>query len=485
MVVREIMLPRVVSGLLAVLLLGALSSPVHAQQRRVGDAFYGKLGGGISDYTGDFPAGQTTHPFDFQEFRRGSGLPYVVVGEIGYQFTPRWALALGIQAGNYPIVGYAGMGGISDSYRYAPQLLGRYTFVGGTVAPYVDVGVNATFGGDSPPTSVGFGPSVGGGVDIQMSRTVSFYVESRFNATLPDDAVDGAGTGDIFDLTGQLLGFGLKVTFTSPVPPRIVQLDRPAEVTAGTPVTFGATINEEADRPLDYQWDFGDGNVESGLTATHTYDQPGTYEVSFSASNEAGEASRSITVTARRPPTPAQITSARAAPNPVGVGAPVQFRSAAAGSGSLAYEWSFGDGESAQEASPTHIYTSRGEYTARLRVSNEAGTDTQTVTVRVARRARQKTNQKGTDQKQAEKEGEQWGIVVASMGTENAAKTVVRRYRDRVPERTPIDIVAATTDQGLRYRVVVGTFEDADAARQALKDHKETLPSGAWILRFE
>lgn len=215
MFMRASVLSMWASVLLVGLLLGAFPSTTHAQSRRTGDVFYGKLGGGISDYTGDFPVGTTTYPLDFQEFSEGSGHPFVVAGEIGYQFSQKWAFALGVQAGNYPIVGYAGIGGISDAFRFAPQLLARYTFgrPSQTVAPYVDLGVNATFGGDSPPTSPGFGPTVGGGVDILLKRRASFFVETRFNATFPDDAVDGAGTKAPFDLTGQLISFGLKVRF--------------------------------------------------------------------------------------------------------------------------------------------------------------------------------------------------------------------------------------------------------------------------------
>lgn len=494
----ETMLSTGVSALLAGLLLGALSSPAQAQPGRTGGAFYGKLGGGISDYTGDFPAGTTTHPLDFQEFSEGSGLPFVVSGEIGYQFSPAWALALGVQAGNYPIVGYAGIGGISDSYRVAPQLLGRYTFgrPGQTVAPYIDVGVNATVGGDSPPTSTGFGPSLGGGLDILLSQRASFYVESRFNATFPDDAVDGAGTGEKFDLTGQLLGFGLKVSLKTPAPPRIVQLDGPAEVEASTSVTFAATINEEeAGRPVDSQWDFGDGGAASGLTATHTYEQPGTYAVSFSASNEAGEASQSITVTVKPPPEPPQIASVGTASDSVTVGTPVQFSSAAMGSGSLAYEWSLGDGTSATGPSLTHTYKTAGEYTVRLRVSNEAGTESRTVVVDVAARDRQtqaeekQAAQNQADQKQADQtqetqeQEERWGIVVASTREAGTAEAVGQQYRELFSEPVPVETVAAETDRGRRYRVVVGEYKDADRARRILKERSEDLPSGAWLFR--
>lgn len=387
---------RTVPSLLLVLLLAfALSpNPVQAQSGSssdVNNGLYAKLGVGLSDYTGDFPIQIDSHPLDFQELSRGSGIPFMFNGELGYQFSPKWALAAGFQGGNYPIVGYAGPT-IDDSWRYTPHLLARYTFgtPGESLSFYLDAGVNATVGGDDPPTSTGYGPSVGGGVAFPLSSGLSFYVESRFHGTLPDDAIDGSDNGNSFidgiDSVNQLVGFGLKFSLTSPVPPQIIALDGPTSVLTGESVTYTATVNEEeAERPLSYQWQFGDGSTDSGSTASHTYNQPGTYTVTFSASNSAGEASESITVEATAPPVPAQITSTNATPNPVEEGETVRFSSNVQGDRPLSREWSFGEGSTAMGESPTHTYDEPGQYTARLQVSNEAGEDSRTVTVRVSR----------------------------------------------------------------------------------------------------
>jgi len=465
-------------------LLAVLAAPVHAQPERSGNTFYGKFGAGIADYTGDFPAQNASHPLDLQEFTRGSGVPVVVAGEVGYRFSPAWSLALGVQGGNYPIVGYGGgPSGITDSYRYTPHLLGRYTFgtPGQRIAPYVDGGISATFGGDTPPTSLGIGPSLGGGVDILLGRRLSFYVESRFHASLPDDAIDGADRANgAFDTVGQLLGFGLTINLSpsTPTPPAVRSLDGPASVEPGTAVTFTASVNEEAAaRPLSYEWEWGDGATANGSTATHRYDQPGTYTVVFRARNDAGTAQKTMTVRVRRSSedsdlsTAAQIASLTATPNPVATGTPVQFNSAVAGDSAPTYEWRFGDGATATGSAPTHTYEQPGRYTARLTVSNDAGSDARTIEVRVARRA-------GQDR------ARQWRIVVASMRRQEGAETLADRYREQLPTADmPVEIVAAETEQGLRYRVVVGTFAAADAARQAIEAHEDVLPAEAWPLQ--
>jgi hypothetical protein len=165
------------------------------------------------------PGWTISHPFDFQEFRRGSGFPFLFHGEVGYQVAPRWGVVLGVQVGNYPIVGYnTGNKDISDSWRYTPQLLVRYTFapLGEAVTVYLDGGGNVTFGG-AGVTKPGLGPSLGAGLDVPISTSLSLYAESRFNVTFPDDAIDGSaptissGFGGSFDLVNQLLGVGLRV----------------------------------------------------------------------------------------------------------------------------------------------------------------------------------------------------------------------------------------------------------------------------------
>ncbi len=198
-------------------------------RRNEGGLFLKLIGVGLSDYTGDLPIGNAGHPFDFQEISTGSGAPYLFTAEIGYEFPSNLALVLGVQTGNYPIVGHStGSNDISDSWRHTPQLLVRYTFgaAGESVAAYLDAGANVTFGGEGI-AGPGFGPSVGGGIDIPLSSTWSFFVESRFNFTLPDNAVDGTSypedvqverppKGSItgpFDSVNQLLGIGLRIRF--------------------------------------------------------------------------------------------------------------------------------------------------------------------------------------------------------------------------------------------------------------------------------
>jgi len=149
--------------------------------------------------------------------------------------------------------------------------------------------------------------------------------------------------------------------------------------------TFQATINQEADSPVTYTWNFGDGSSGSGLTTNHSYSSTGRYSIRFRASNEGGSDSDTISVTVVPPPQPASITSINASPNPVDEGESVRFSANVQGDSPIDREWSFGDGSSSMSRSPTHTYQEPGQYTARLQASNNVGEDSRTVTVRVNR----------------------------------------------------------------------------------------------------
>lgn len=342
--------------------LAAFANPAQGQVKRAGDTGYVKFGGGLSHYDGDLST--------------GDAISFAYVGEVGYLTSPNFGIGLGFQGGRYPQTGTA------DTDRFTAQLLGRYLFGAETwtIAPYIDLGGNVSFGGNE----TGGGPTAGVGLDISLNKWASFYIESRTNLVFGDAAMDNVESGRSFDALSQIVGAGFKFTFNAaPTSPVVQSIDGPTEVNAGESVTYSAEVGDEATRPMQYQWDFGEGASGSGLTASHTFSEPGTYDVTFTASNRGGEASESMTVNVTPPPQPASIASLNAEPNPVDEGETVNFSSNVQGDTPLSYDWSFGDGESGSGSSPTHTYEEPGEYTVRLEASNEAGSDTQTLTMNV------------------------------------------------------------------------------------------------------
>jgi len=102
----------------------------------------------------------------------------------------------------------------------------------------------------------------------------------------------------------------------SPVPPSPVQpssepsasFTLAASAQAGTPVRFDATSSSSpAGSPLTYTWEFGDGALGGSATLARTYAAAGTYAVTLTVRDNAGNAARKtqdIVITAGPAPGP-------------------------------------------------------------------------------------------------------------------------------------------------------------------------------------
>ncbi len=68
----------------------------------------------------------------------------------------------------------------------------------------------------------------------------------------------------------------------------------PTAAFSGSPLTGAAPLavtftNASTGCPTSYDWEFGDGGASTAANPTHTYNAPGTYTVSLTAGNDAGE----------------------------------------------------------------------------------------------------------------------------------------------------------------------------------------------------
>jgi PKD repeat protein len=168
----------------------------------------------------------------------------------------------------------------------------------------------------------------------------------------------------------------------------------PATPAINTPVLFdassscaeGETCSSSAGI-VSFAWLMGDGTQRSGQRPTHTYDVPGTYNVTLTVTNNRGlsaSTTQPVTVGAGTPPTADFVFSPTA---PV-IGQLVQFNGsasrAAPGRTLVEFNWNWGDGESDEGMLDEHDYQASGTYTVTLTVVDDVGqeaTVAKTVTV--------------------------------------------------------------------------------------------------------
>lgn len=157
-------------------------------------------------------------------------------------------------------------------------------------------------------------------------------------------------------------------------------------------ITFNASGSADGDGSIViYSWDYGDSNTGSGKISAHAYQEPGTYDITLTVTDDDG-ATHSTTGTV-------VVTAADGNAAPVATfsaipvsGEPRSVRFDASDSsdpdGTLEqFIWDFGDGESVVGQVVTHDYAVGGAYVVKLTVVDNSGATTveqQTVEVDAA-----------------------------------------------------------------------------------------------------
>ena len=434
-----------------VLLWGLLAGSARAQPSRTTELFYLRFGQGTSTITSSAGIDEGISP----------DARYAPSAELGYRFSPALSLGLGYQL-------EAGDRGAESGPRQVLQLLTRYKAGAREwrVAPYVDLGINASTG----PDQRRYGPSVGAGLDLTVDNRLSFFVESKLNLTVPATVpFFPAETADAYDAaqglplsTQRVTSIGAEfVLHEDPNAPTIRQLTGPTEVRVGESVTYSATLNAtNATRPIEREWTFGTGDTQLGMTATHTFRRQGDHVVFFAARNQAGSDRASLTVTVQDTLRPARITSTQIATSSAFVGHELSFRGRAAGDRPLSYEWDFGDGTTTEGAKASHSYDEAGTYTVRFEAANEGGGEAQTFSLEVKDRPAYSRS----------------GLYVVQIGAfderENAEQRALRALFQGYAAR----VRTAAVEEGTLYRVWAGRFWTEEAARQALSQLRDEAP---------
>ena len=150
----------------------------------------------------------------------------------------------------------------------------------------------------------------------------------------------------------------------------------PTSGSAPLQVRFSATGLDPDGGRVTYMWEFGDGTRSFSRAARHTYDTPGTYTATVTATDREGKEGTDtveIEVAGNQPPT---VT---ATADPATGTAPLKVRFRATGTdpdgraNRIQYAWDFGDDGTSFERNPRHTYTVPGTYTATVTATDEDG----------------------------------------------------------------------------------------------------------------
>lgn len=196
----------------------------------------------------------------------------------------------------------------------------------------------------------------------------------------------------------------------SPVPnkaPIVVSASSKTFATVGDTITFSAEGSRDADGTIEtYSWSLGDGTTKEGEEVDHTYDVPGDYIITLTATDDDGDSSTNdvvplfvkvdrepIELTIDSPPI-AIVGTSKAVAN---IDDEITFDGASSYGWYLRrgdiqsivgnvveWAWDFGDGSTSDEEATTHTFDDSGNYKVTLTVTDKTGqTDTVVRTIRV------------------------------------------------------------------------------------------------------
>jgi PKD repeat protein len=222
-------------------------------------------------------------------------------------------------------------------------------------APYT---VNHAFGSTTVPMN-----QTTNGKRWNVVGTYSFDANNDYSVVLSNNVASGNVAAD-----------ALKITHADN-PPEIIQADFYANPRVGPTSTQFVFYNQSTGDYTARTWNFGDGQTnDSRDFADHIYTRAGTYTVTLTVSGPLGSSTRTKTsyiIVGNGVTEP--IKAEFSARNYQGI-IPLSVRfSNGSSSNAVSWLWDFGDGNTSTVQRPTYVYTTPGNFTVSLTVTDAHG----------------------------------------------------------------------------------------------------------------
>jgi PKD repeat protein len=282
-----------------------------------------------------------------------------------YDLTDESALAAAFQ-----VQGVEALSGIPPIYRWVPDHpLFNYPQ---TVPDLISWGDYWGYDADRlqviSPTAAAVAGYTGPPADGEAALVVGNGGRTIINGFLWDDHnqdSDADGTQDCVELVMNEVWFLL----------HNVEAQFRAYPRAGAPPLDVEFVDDTANEPTSWSWDFGDGNTSTDQNPTHEYGSVGLYTVSLTAGNDLSEDTETKVNYIEVAETP--VVDFTGSPTSGPLPLTVNFTDLSTNSPTY-WAWDFGDGALSDQQNPSHEYTAVGLYTVSLTAGNIGGEDTKT-----------------------------------------------------------------------------------------------------------
>ncbi len=154
----------------------------------------------------------------------------------------------------------------------------------------------------------------------------------------------------------------------------------PATPTEGQQVQFDATTSQPQNEIASYAWNFGDGDTATGVTVTHSYDEPGPYFATLTITDTFGRSAsttQGFTVSGGVRP---RAVFEYSPGSPVKEGSTVRFDASdsrpSLNATITTYQWTFGDTTTVFTTSNeaiNHTFNDNGDFTVTLTIRDSLG----------------------------------------------------------------------------------------------------------------